>query len=160
MPRHGDHPNLQITRLDYARTHAWWVRIYRKDPKLGRVCHSKVFSDGVWGGKAKALIAARQWRDEQLRTLPRTRRVRRRPGTGYVKRMRVWYYPRDGGEPRSYDAFVGWIRLEDGAAAGTRWSVEKWGVKKAKSETEQWFAWHLKELNQRLRQKRRATHAR
>ena len=54
-----------ITRLDYQKTHGWWVRIKRY-PET----YSKLFSDGVWNGKDKALEAAIKWRDEKLKELP------------------------------------------------------------------------------------------
>ena len=53
-----------ITRVDHepSRTHAWRVTIQRQ----GKV-HVGHFSDGVYGGKMKALGAAKQFRDETRR---------------------------------------------------------------------------------------------
>jgi len=56
-----------ITRVDHerSRTHAWRVTIQR---------HGKIFvghfSDGVYGGKQKALAAAKRYRDELLAKYP------------------------------------------------------------------------------------------
>lgn len=63
--RQDQNPLHHITRLDYQNTHGWWVRI-RRNPKS---C-SKLFSDGVWGGRDEALEEAIAWRDEQLSKLP------------------------------------------------------------------------------------------
>lgn len=51
--------NKLITRIDHKNTHGWNVRIV-KDGET----HSKLFSDGVYGGKRKALEAARAYRDK------------------------------------------------------------------------------------------------
>ena len=53
--------NVHITRYEFNRTNGWWVRIYRKG-----ALKSKLFSDKSHGGKRKALLAAREWRDEVL----------------------------------------------------------------------------------------------
>ena len=55
-----------ITRLDHQKTHGWWVRIRRKSNPC-----SKLFSDGVYGCKTKALEAAIQWRDKKLSISPK-----------------------------------------------------------------------------------------
>ena len=55
-----------ITRLDYQKTHGWWVRIRRKSNPC-----SKLFSDGVYGCREKALAAALDWRDEKLSSSPK-----------------------------------------------------------------------------------------
>ncbi len=56
-----------ITRVDHerSRTHAWRVTIQRQ----GRI-YVGHFSDGVYGGKQKALGAAKQYRDEVLAKHP------------------------------------------------------------------------------------------
>ncbi|GIK74346.1 MAG: hypothetical protein BroJett021_33340 [Chloroflexota bacterium] len=51
-----------ITRMDYERTAGWWVRI----SSAGRPIANKLFSDSKFGGKQKALSAAKKWRDRQL----------------------------------------------------------------------------------------------
>jgi hypothetical protein len=51
--------NRYITRMDYAKTHGWWVRVGATTPTP----MSKLFSDGKCGGKRKALDAARRFRN-------------------------------------------------------------------------------------------------
>ena len=50
-----------ITRMDYARTLGWWVRIYARSA----VVASKLFSDAKSGNADKALVAAKRWRNQQ-----------------------------------------------------------------------------------------------
>lgn len=52
-----------IIRLDYAKTRGWNVRFFLKGRK--GFFKTKLFSDGKFGGKEEALIAAKAWRDEQ-----------------------------------------------------------------------------------------------
>lgn len=56
-----------ITRVDHerSRTHAWRVTIQRQ----GKI-HVGHFSDGVYGGKQKALAAAKKYRDDLLSKFP------------------------------------------------------------------------------------------
>lgn len=55
-----------IQRLDFNYTHGWQVRLCYKS---SRITHSKMFSDGVYGGKLKALREAKKWRDDLLKRL-------------------------------------------------------------------------------------------
>jgi hypothetical protein len=48
-----------ITRMDHGNTHGWWVRVYKDSKPL----ESKLFSDGVYGGKEKAKKQAQDYRD-------------------------------------------------------------------------------------------------
>lgn len=57
--------NRYITRMDYAHTVGWWVRIYQ----ASKVVAQKFFSDKANRGSDKALSAARKWRDKQLKAL-------------------------------------------------------------------------------------------
>lgn len=74
-PRSPGDPRYGITRLDYAHSRGWWVRLYE-----GSRCHSTLFSDGRHGGHVSALVAAKKWRDKTLRAINRRGRVRRKPG--------------------------------------------------------------------------------
>jgi hypothetical protein len=60
-------PLYGITRVDHerSRTHAWRVTIQRQ----GKI-HVGHFSDGVYGGKQRALAAAKRYRDELLTKHP------------------------------------------------------------------------------------------
>jgi hypothetical protein len=51
--------NRNITRMDHEKVRGYWVRVV-KDGKL----YQKLFSDGQYGGKRKAMDAARVYRDE------------------------------------------------------------------------------------------------
>jgi hypothetical protein len=97
---------------------------------------SKLFSDAVHGGKRKALLAAIAWRDQMATTVrpPRRTRAARGAPTGYVKRTQI---TRRAGASRVY---VAWIRMPDGRAASTSFSIEKWGVKEAKRRCELYLA--------------------
>lgn len=103
------HPgSVFIVRIDGTCTHGWQVRVYKKNEKY----HSKLFSDGVWGGKHKAQAAAKQYKEKCLKKVParergrleRSRRYGRAWGRGilYIQRQRNggciekawigWYY--------------------------------------------------------------------
>lgn len=60
-------PMYGITRVDHerSRTHAWRVTIQRQ----GKI-HVGHFSDGVYGSRQKALVAARKYRDDLLSKFP------------------------------------------------------------------------------------------
>lgn len=68
-----------ITRLDYARTKGWWVRLYRPGSKKPDA--SKLFSDSVCNGYEAARVAARKWRDEKMAELDI--QPRQRDGNGH-----------------------------------------------------------------------------
>jgi hypothetical protein len=52
-----------ITRMDHGNTHGWWVRVYKDSKPV----ESKLFSDGVHGGKAKAKVKAQEHRDKVVK---------------------------------------------------------------------------------------------
>lgn len=60
-------PLEHITRIDSGATHCWFVRFMQR----GKNAVTGSFSDGVYGGKRKALKAAKEFRDEvQARMKP------------------------------------------------------------------------------------------
>lgn len=61
-----------ITRVDSAKTHGWFVRIYRSP----RLTFSKLFSDGVYGGLDPSYNIAVKFRDLAEETLPNTNHLR------------------------------------------------------------------------------------
>lgn len=132
-----------ITRMDHGRTVGYWVRIYRNDDEGNRRCHSKMFSDGVWGSKRKALAAARSWRDKLLRKLRPAMNgsPKVEPGYGYVK-LRT--FQRVSGP---HSMFVAWLRIHDGKCKSTSRSVAIWGMKGAKLECEKWLRKERRALN-------------
>jgi hypothetical protein len=129
-----------ITRMDYGRTHGWWVRFQRGTGKE-RVVYSKQFSDGVCGGKRAALKKAIAWRNRTARLVPgNARRLHVMAGYGYVKRQELWrraeYHP----------VWLAWLRVKGGRCLQTSRSVRLWGERGAKRGCEQW----LKEQRSRL----------
>lgn len=52
-----------ITRMDHGNTHGWWVRVYKDSKPV----ESKLFSDGVYGGKEKAKKSAQDHRDKVVK---------------------------------------------------------------------------------------------
>jgi hypothetical protein len=122
-----------ITRFDYGKTHGWWVRFQRSTPAGVKRVVSKMFSDAVHGGKGKALRAAVAWRDETAATI-RPARPRTARRSGYVKRVEV---ARRAGFSRVY---LAWIRMPNGQAASTSYSIEKWGEREAKRLCERYLA--------------------
>ncbi|WP_455217056.1 AP2/ERF family transcription factor [Kaarinaea lacus] len=52
-----------ITRMDHGNTHGWWVRVY----KDSRPVDSRLFSDGVYGGKDIAKKNAQEHRDRVVK---------------------------------------------------------------------------------------------
>lgn len=136
-----------ITRMDYARTHGWWVRFQRtQGGKM--VCYSKFFSDGRNGGERFALRAARAWRASKAPTVPvPTRRngpIVAPPGHGYVRRC----LPR--GDERN-PVWSAWLRVEDRRCRRKSYSVAKWGERGAKRLADRWLARERRELGRRLR---------
>lgn len=138
-----------ITRMDYERTHGYWVRIYRTEYDGTKRCYSKYFSDGTNGGKRKALVAARKWRDAQSKKLrPRERGGGTVPvGHGYVRRTEVLR------RAEYSHVFVAWLRIEDGRCKSTSRSITVWGKTGAKRECEKWLKEQRKELRGRVRQR-------
>lgn len=49
--------------MDHGNTHGWWVRVYKDSKPVD----SKLFSDGVYGGKEKAKKSAQQHRDKVVK---------------------------------------------------------------------------------------------
>ncbi len=138
-------PEPNITRLDYARSHGWWVRFQRGYDGGKRKTISKMFSDGVYGGKDAALKEAKAWRDMVRPALPmRERLVKAPPGYGYIRRVIL-------GRRRSVsECFVCWLRIEEGRCKQTSVSTTRWGVGVAKKRAEAWLRKERRELRKRL----------
>lgn len=133
-----------ITRLDYERARGWWVRIYRTEDGQTR-CISRGFSDGVHGGKNKALAAARKWRDAKLATVRPVIKGGRRGtpvGYGYVRRTDV------SRRKTVAPVFIAWLKTDGGPKSTTR-SIDVWGVAGAKRECEKWLARERRELRRK-----------
>ncbi|MEY4545375.1 MAG: hypothetical protein RL685_1570 [Pseudomonadota bacterium] len=138
---------LNISRLDYERTHAWWVRFQRGSGTERRVV-SKMFSDALHGGKRKALLAAQLWRDRMAPKVPRSQRrseLTVPPGYGYVKRRELLR------RSSRQACYVAWLRVEDGCAKSTSRSVRVYGERGAKADAELWLLGEQRALRARLR---------
>lgn len=61
-------PMRHISRIDQEKKnqHGWWVRIHRNKQMI-----QKFFSDVACGGKNKALVNAKKYRDELLSAHPK-----------------------------------------------------------------------------------------
>jgi hypothetical protein len=125
-----------ITRFDYRKTHGYWVRFEGAAPT------TKLFSDGVYGGKRNALKAAQEFRDEWVATHDLTRRRARRapPGPGTLRRK--WHWQRKSWS-LVWEAYIK-VTPERGHAA-TRYSIDKWGSAEAKRRCESWLERKRKE---------------
>lgn len=115
-----------ITRLDHQNTHGWWVRIRRKSNPC-----SKLFSDGVYGCKQKALEAAIDWRDKKLVISPRqfSRTIEsssKNVKTG-VPGLCLSLIPGVCG----YLAHLQVSVQRNGKRTSTRYSISKWGLRAA-----------------------------
>lgn len=115
-----------ITRLDHQKTHGWWVRIRRKSNPC-----SKLFSDGVYGCKQKALEAAVEWRDEKLSISPKqlSRTIEsssKNVKTG-VPGLCLSLIPGAQGCLAHLQVSV----QRNGKRTSTRYSVSKWGLRAA-----------------------------
>jgi hypothetical protein len=115
-----------ITRLDYQKTHGWWVRIRRKSNPC-----SKLFSDGVYGGRDKALETAIAWRDEKLADAPkqtfRTSESSSKTVKTGVPGLCVSFV--DGAQGSLAHLQVSVQR--HGKRTSTRYSISKWGLRAA-----------------------------
>ena len=115
-----------ITRLDYQKTHGWWVRIRRKSNPC-----SKLFSDGVYGSQEKALEAAIAWRDEKLITAPkqtvRTAESSSKTVKTGVPGLCVSFVKGAKGNLAHLQVSV----QRHGRRTSTRYSISKWGLRAA-----------------------------
>ena len=119
----------QISRIDddQTRTHAWLVRVQRRN----RV-HHRYFSDRVYGGKRQALVAATAYRETLLQTLPgltrqeicRIRKKNNRSGVSGVSRHEA--PGRTPTSPRMAYWLAQWPTGE-GRAKRRKFGVKKYG---------------------------------
>lgn len=160
VDRHLHH----ITRLDYGKTFSWWVRIQRwKNGKLKNV--NRVFSDGVHGGEAKALKAAKAWRDMLLPLHPPAKRKpsggRRPEPVGHfivARRQRSHKYA--DGSTRLSDIVYASIKVSKTKRVEFQRSVERWGQKKATQIVQQWLAEQRRTIEKKAKLKKTSTPSR
>ena len=128
-------PSLRnITRIDAGSTHAWEVRIMRRGEQ-----YAKTFTDRQLGGKARALAAARKYRDQMLRKLTGYSReelltkASSRNTSGYPGVRKLETNVRKGKWIYSYAFWeASWTPRPGGKRVKRRFSVQKYGDKKAK----------------------------
>ncbi len=129
--------NIHRTDDDNSRTHAWLVQVQRHNQIA-----MKMFSDGVWGGKRKALAAARAWRDEltqplteQAHALWLRNRLRSNNRSGLVGVARYERTVDANSRKNSGAAFwLGFWIDEHGASRKRKFSVKLWGERGAKQK--------------------------
>jgi len=121
-----------ISRIDSGSTHGWFVRGYRN----GKT-YSKLFSDLKCGGKRKAQIQAREYRDglhedlEKIPQKPRSRRVVFRDSRNTTGVLGVCRTAKKGPNGKVNECYsVSW-RPEPGVQKCTSFSIHKYGEKKA-----------------------------
>lgn len=127
-------PIYGITRVDSerSRTHGWLVTIQRRG-----VIYRKQFSDGVFGGKMRALSAAKAHRDQIMaRYPPLSRRdhaeiVKRNNRSGVVGVCRYCASALDVPESEKRWFWVASWALPDGRARRVKFSIAKYGEEEA-----------------------------
>ena len=130
---------------DRNRTHSWVVRLQRRH-KVWR----RFFSDGVYGGKGKALRAARAFRDEILAAHPLMTTaayaviVRRSNRSGVPGVCRYVATETASGRPVARAYWIAFWTLPDGKSARRKFSIAKYGedgaLKRAKAARRQGIA--------------------
>lgn len=124
-------PIYGVTRVDNeaSRTHGWLVTIQRRG-----VIFRRQFSDGVLGGKAKSLAAAKAFRDEILEKHPPMSKrehaeiVKKNNKSGIVGVCR--YCASDAGQKPNAEKRWFWVAswvLRDGRAKRVKFSEKKYG---------------------------------
>lgn len=124
-------PIYGVTRVDNesSRTHGWLVTIQRRG-----VIFRKQFSDGVLGGKARSLAAAKAYRDEIVEKHPPLSRrehaeiVKKNNKSGVVGVCR--YCASETSQKPSAEKRWFWVAswvLPDGRAKRVKFSVKKYG---------------------------------
>jgi ribonuclease HII len=122
-----------ISRIDAGSTHCYYVRA-----GYGiKECTNKTFSDTSYGGKRKALITAKQWRDKEIKRLaPKLRAYRalrhRHFGVGVHLAKDKRFDP-----PKLSWRATFWSKPQDRQLTKT-FSVNRYGNCKAKQLATQW----------------------
>lgn len=135
-----------IKRIDSPKTHGWQVHVRR-----GGVLKTKLFSDRLHGGKAKALAAAVVHRDELVESMARLAKplwkIKRTPRTNTGKLgVTLTEYTNKSGTVRKLITVT--ARAELGKAVNRKFSVDKLGYDEAVKKA---VAWRAKVLRERGR---------
>ncbi len=135
-----------IKRIDSTKTHGWQVHVRR-----GGRLRTKLFSDRIYKGKAKALAAAKEYRDELVEEMAKYAkplwRIKRiaRTNTGELGVSKTHYTNRSG---KKREVITVTVRSELGKAVNRKFSVDKLGYKEAVKKA---VAWRNKVLRARLK---------
>lgn len=129
------HPHRYIRRIDNerTRTHSWHVAIRSRNQAVTR--H---FSDNVYGGKRKALRAAKVFRDEMLAKLRDgaysawLRRKRRNNTSGMVGVARYVNTAPASAQYKEYPYWQAFWRDQEGQRHTRTFSVLKYGERNAR----------------------------
>jgi len=136
-----------IKRIDSTKTHGWQVHVRR-----GGRLSTKLFSDRIYKGKAKALTAAKKYRDDLVEDMAKYAkplwRIKRTPrtNTGELGVSQTHYTNRSGKKRKVITVTV---RSELGKAVNRKFSVDKLGYKEA---VKQAVTWRNKVLRARLKE--------
>lgn len=132
------HSMRNIRRMDDASrgTHGWMVQVQRQ-----KRITMKMFSDGLWGGKSKALVAARAWRDQQTEPLDEYAHelwqrniLRRNNRSGLVGVARYERRPQPNGRIEGQAFWLASWTDENGASRKRKFSVKRWGERGARQQ--------------------------
>lgn len=124
--------NQGISRIDSNSTHGWFVRGYKN-----KTTYSKLFSDKKYGGKTKALTAAREFREElvlelkKIRAMKRPRRVVATDSRNKTGVLGVCRLEKVGPSGQVYASYSVTWRPKPGVQKCTSFSIRKYGEKKA-----------------------------
>lgn len=135
-----------IKRIDSPKTHGWQVHVRR-----GGVLRTKLFSDRIYGGKRKALTAAKSYRDDLLEEMAKLAkplwRIKRTPrtNTGELGVSLTEYTYRSG---KKRQVITVTARESLGKAVNRKFSVDKLGYDEAVKKA---VAWRKKVLRERAK---------
>jgi len=136
-----------IKRIDSTKTHGWQVHVRR-----GGRLRTKLFSDRLYKGKAKALDAAKKYRDDLVDEMAKFAkplwRIKRTPrtNTGELGVSKTHYTNRSG---KKREVITVTVRSELGKAVNRKFSVDKLGYKEAVKRA---VAWRNQVLKARLKE--------
>lgn len=134
--KRNDQSVKNIKRIDSTKTHGWQVHVRR-----GGVLKTKLFSDRVHGGKRKALIAAKEHRDDLLDDMAHLAKplwkIDRKPktNTGELGASKTEYTNRSG---KKRTVITVTVREALGKPVNRKFSVDKLGYKEALKQAVAW----------------------
>jgi len=125
-----------IKRIDSTKTHGWQVHVRR-----GGVLKTKLFSDKIFKGKTKALVAAKEYRDALLDEMAKLAKplwkIKRTPrtNTGHLGVSETEYTNKSGKKRKVITVTA---RESLGKAVNRKFSVDKLGREQAIKKAVNW----------------------